>query len=130
MKSAILVIRNNQKSLQFIVIPNEYQELTADDIEIPAFTSEDIPEIELARVWQLLTKLETNKATATGDFPVKLSKLFAAYLAAPLCHIINSRIRRGEYPNLCKFETPIPVPKHHLPKSTSNLKNISGLLTR
>ena len=114
---------------KFTAIPNEYQELKADDIQIPAFTPEDIPEIEPARVWQLLAKLETNKATAPGDFPVKLSKLFAAYLAEPLCDIINTSIRRGEYPNLYKFETSTPVPKHHPPKSTSDLRNISGLLT-
>ena len=114
---------------KFAAIPNEYQELKAEDIEIPAYTSDDIPEVEPVRVWQLLAKLKTNKATAPGDFPVKLSKLFAAYLAEPLCDIINTSIRRGEYPNLYKFEISTPVPKNHPPKSTSDLRNISGLLT-
>ena len=51
---------------KFTALPNEYQELKADDIEIPAFTSEDIPEVEPAKVWQLLAKLKTQSHSTWG----------------------------------------------------------------
>ena len=75
------------------------------------FSKDEIPQFEPARVWQLLAKLKTNKATPPGDFPVMLSKMFAAYLAEPLCDIINTSIRRGEYPNLYKFLNINPSPQ-------------------
>ena len=60
---------------------------------------------------------------------MKLIKLFAAYLAEPLTDIINTSIRRGEYPRIYKFEVSTPVPKQFPPQSVSHLRNISGLLT-
>ena len=82
-----------------------------------------------SQVWLILSKLKTNKATVPGDFPVKLIQLFAAYLAEPLTDIINTSIRRGEYPKIYKFEVSTPVPKQFPPLSVSQLRNISGLLT-
>ena len=80
-------------------------------------------------MWLLLSQLKTNKSTPPGDFPVKLSKMFAAYLAEPLCDVINTSVRRGEYPKIYKFEVSTPVPKQYPPKDTSEIRNISGLLT-
>ena len=80
-------------------------------------------------MWLLLTQLKTNKATVPGDFPVKLIKMFAAYLAEPLTDIFNTSVRRGEYPQIYKFEVCTPVPKSFPVKSTSEIRNISGLLT-
>ena len=73
--------------------------------------------------------MQTNKATVPGDVPVKLIKFFAAYLAEPLADIINTSIKRGEYPNIYKFEVSTPVPKVYPPQKISQLRNISGLLT-
>ena len=86
-------------------------------------------QFEAARVWLLLSKIRTNKATVQGDFPPKLIKMFAAYLAEPLTDVINTSIRRGEYPDIYKFEISTPVPKNHPPRTTSDMRNISGLLT-
>ena len=80
-------------------------------------------------MWLLLTQLKTNKATVPGDFPAKLIKIFAAYLAEPFTDIINTSVRRGEYPKIYKFEISTPVPKKYPPKNTSEIRNISGLLT-
>ena len=113
----------------FASIPNEYQELKNENITFPQFSPDEIPQFEPAQVWKLLAQLKTNKATPPGDFPAKLSKMFAAYLAEPLCHIINTSIRRGEYPDLWKFEVSTPVPKKYPPKNISDMRNISGLLT-
>ena len=41
---------------------------------------------------------------------------------------MNTSIRRGEYPQIYKFEVCTPVPKCYPPKDTSQIRNISGLL--
>ena len=109
-------------------IPNQYEKQKTEDISFPPFTQEEIPQIEPSRVWVLLSQLKTNKANVPGDFPAKLSKMFAACLAEPLADIINTSIRRGEYPNLYKIEVSTPVPKKYPPRSTSEIRNISGLI--
>ena len=113
---------------KFCSIPNEYDPLHKDDIQVPHFSNEDIPQFEPAHVWFHLARLKTNKATVPGDFPAKLTKLFAAYLAEPFADIVNTSIRRGEYPQLYKFEYSTPVPKSYPPKNLSEIRNISGLL--
>ena len=80
-------------------------------------------------MWQLLAQLKTNKATVPGDFSATLSKHFAAYIADPLADIINTSMTRGEYPQIYKFEVCTPVPKCYPPLTTSQVRNISGLLT-
>ena len=89
---------------KFASIQNEYSALKAGDIDIPEFSDSEIPQFAVSDVWQLLAKLPTNKATVPGDFPAKLIKLFAAYLAEPLSDVINTSVRRGEYPSIYKFE--------------------------
>ena len=74
-----------------------------------------------------MSELKTNKATVSGDIPAKIIKMFAAFLADPLCDIINTGIRRGEYPNIYKKEISTPVPKKFPPKDLSEVRNISGL---
>ena len=112
---------------QFAKIQNEYKPLKEDDIYIPTFTSKDVPVFQPAQVWFALCKLNTDRATVPGDFPAKLAKTFAAYLAEPLADIINTSVRRGEYPNIYKFEVSTPVPKVYPTQSTAQLRNISGL---
>ena len=58
----------------------------------------------------------------------KLSKHYAAYLSEPLADILNTSVRRGEYPKIYKFEISTPVPKVYPTKKVSQLRNISGLL--
>ena len=113
---------------EFSKIQNEYKPLKTVDIEVPAFSESEIPQFNPAEVWAVLTKLSVNKATVTGDLPAKVIKVFAAYLAEPLCDIINTSIRRGEYPNIFKFEISTPVPKIHPTETTKQLRNISGLM--
>ena len=106
---------------KFSSIPNEYQPLKTEDISIPNYSEKDIPQFEPSQVWLLLTQLKTNKATVPGDFPVKLVKMFAAYLAEPLTDIFNTSVRRGEYPQIYMFEVCTPVPKSFPVKSTSEI---------
>ena len=114
---------------KFASIQNEFQSLKEDDINIPCFTEEDVPQFHSSQVWFILSRLETNKATVSGDFPARLIKHFAAYLAEPLSDIFNTGLRRGEYPQLYKYEVSTPVQKVHPTQSVSQMRNISGLLT-
>ena len=98
-------------------------------IQIPPYKNEDIPQFKPSQVWFHLMRLKTNKATTSGDFPAKLIKEFAAYIAEPLTDIINTSIKRGEYPQIYKYEICTPVPKKHPPQTISEVRNISGLLT-
>ena len=113
----------------FTSIPNQFEALRSEELSLSSFSAEEIPQFEPSRVWRLLSKLQTNKSVVAGDFPVKLTKMFAAYLAEPLTDIINTSIRRGEYPKVYKFEISTPVPKKYPPKDLSEIRNISGLLT-
>ena len=96
---------------QFAKIQNEYEPLNKDDICIPPFANKDNPQFHPAQVWDMLVKIKTNKSTAPGDFPAKLIKVFAAYLAEPLADIFNTSLRKGGYPKIYKFEICTPVPK-------------------
>ena len=103
---------------KFCEIPNKFDALQKDDIVIPEYDEKSLPQFSPADVWIKLTELKPNKSTVPGDLPAKLVKLFAPYIAEPLCHIINESIKRGEYPQIYKNETCTPVPKKHPPEST------------
>ena len=75
---------------KFASIQNEYDPLITEDINIPHFEESDIPYFHPAQVWFALSRLDTNKATVPGDFPATLIKQFA--------DILNTSVRRGEYP--------------------------------
>ena len=113
---------------QFCSIQNQYEQINKDDIEIPQFTERQVWQLHQSQVWLALSRIATNKSTVPGDFPAKLIKYFAAYLAEPLTHIFNTSIRRGEYPKIYKFEICTPVPKVNSPEDVTQLRNISGLL--
>ena len=94
---------------KFASIQNEYDALKTEDINVPHFEESDIPYFHPAQVWFALSRLDTNKATVPGDFPATLIKQFAAYLAEPFVDILNTSVRRGEYPRIYKFEICTPV---------------------
>ena len=85
---------------KFSSIPNQYDPLNSDDISVPTFSEKDVPQFHPSQVWLLLTQLKTNKATVPGDFPAKLIKMFAAYIAEPLTDIVNTSVRRGNTQNI------------------------------
>ena len=114
---------------KFSSIQNQYDPLKKEDIDIPQFSDKDIPQFHPAQVWLHLAQLKTKKATVPGDFPATLIKQFATYIAEPLMDIIIASVRRGEYTQLYKFEVCTPVPKCYPTKTTSQVRNISGLLT-
>ena len=114
---------------KFASIQNEYDALKTEDISVPPFNESEIPQFHPAQIWFALSRLDINKATVPGDFPAKLIKYFAAYLTDPFTDILNTSIKRGEYPEIYKFEISTPVPKSYPTLDVSQLRNISGLLT-
>ena len=66
---------------RFSSIQNEYDPIQKDAINIPKYEECEIPKFHPSQVWFVLSRMDTNKATVPGDFPAKLIKIFAAYLA-------------------------------------------------
>ena len=113
----------------FSDIPNQYEQLKKEDINIPDFQNEDIPQFKIVQVWDKLTQLKTNKSSVKGDIPSRIFKEFAVYIAVPLAHVYDSCLQQGAYPAVYKFEISTPVPKKHPVEHINQLRNILGLLT-
>ena len=96
---------------QFSSIPNEYNALKKEDIRIPPYSTDEVPQFLPAQVWFALSRIHTNKATVDGDIPAAIIKKFAAYFCEPLTHMLNNCMSTGVYPKIYKFETCTPVPK-------------------
>ena len=114
---------------KFSRVSQEYDPLKNEDIEVPEFDEETIPCFLPSDVQKNLESIKVNKSVPPGDIPPILVRKFAAQLSVPLCHIINSKIRLGQWSKLYKSESVTPVPKVFPPKSPEDLRNISGLLT-
>ena len=112
---------------RFAKIQNEYEPINPKNIEIPTFSKGDIPQFSVNQVWIELAKLNSRKSFIIGDIPPKIIKKIAAYIAEPLTDIINTSIKRGEYPNIYKHEIITPIPKVFPCSSLDQLRNISGL---
>ena len=112
----------------FSEIPNQYNPLHMEDIEICPFDADKIPQFECAQVWQKLSQMKTKKSAIQGDMPAKLFKTFAAYFSEPLTDIINCSISSGQYPEIWKTEIVTPIPKTFPTLKTTDVRNISGLL--
>ena len=112
----------------FSEISLEYDSLRAEDINIPDFGENDIPQFTTKEVESVMKEMDPNKSNVTGDIPAKILKKFACFLALPISNVINSSIREGVWPDICKLEIVTPVPKQFPPKEIDHLRNISGLL--
>ena len=106
----------------------EYEKLKTEDIKIPAFSENEIPQFTEEEVQMILSEMDPNKSNVNGDFPAKLLKTFDGFFAKPVTDIINSSIRQGRWPDIFKLETVTPVPKEYPIKTIDHLRNISGLI--
>ena len=109
----------------FSKIPNEYDQIKKDDIDIPPIKNSEIPQFKPVQAWMLLSNLKINKSTVKGDIPAKLYKEFAAFIAEPLSHVYNAILMQGEYPRIYKFETCTPVPKKYPVEKMENMVSLS-----
>ena len=85
---------------KFSSIQNEYDPLNAEDISIPPFTEENSHILTCTSVANSLSAEDKQGYTIPGDFPAKLTKIFAAYHAEPFADIINTSVKRREYPKI------------------------------
>ena len=84
--------------------------------------------ITYEKVKQHLEQIKVNKSTAPGDIPAKIIKELAPHLCIPVADIINTAIKRGQWPKLYKIETITPIPKEYPPDTCEMLRPISILL--
>lgn len=61
--------------------------------------------------YQLLSKLNTNKAAGSDNLHPKIILLFADCIVKPLTAIYNSSLRQQTFPTKWKLSTIIPIPK-------------------
>ena len=106
-------------------VANRYEPLEDNDIDLPEVPKGSYPKITVKVLYNYLTKIKTNTATVHNDIPAKVIKKYAKYLCYPLCHIINTQIRRGEFPNIWKIEQVTPIPKVYPALLRSQLRKIS-----
>ena len=112
---------------KFAQVSQEYDEVKVGDVKIPEYSHEDIPIITETKVKEYLDKVNVKPSQVENDIPAKLVKRFSQQLAPPLCTLINTVIRKGQWPNRWKHEIVTPVPKEFPPKNIGELRPISGL---
>ena len=101
----------SSKLTQLLTDLNQYDPLTDNDVDLPPIPEDSVPQIAIEDVYNALLRINTKSSTVTDDIPAKVIKMFAAEIASPLAHIIETSIIRGEFANLWKLETVTPVPK-------------------
>ena len=114
---------------KFAEVSQQYEEIKPEEIDIPFFSDDDIPEISEAEVTATLMELDVNKSDVKDDIPAKILKEFAPLLGRPVADLINTCIKQGAWPDIFKLEMVTPVPKvQGVPKNVDELRNISGLM--
>ena len=93
----------------------------------PPVEESSVPQFTPLQVLEQLLKLKSKKATASDDIPAEILKEYAEYVCEPLCHLLNSCIRRGEYPRIWKMEAQTPILKEFPILNIDMLRNISIL---
>ena len=83
--------------------------------------------LKVKQVEDYIKKIKTKPSTPPEYIPAKIVKRFSKYLATPLTHILNTCLKRGEWPDIWKIEAITPVPKSHPPETREELRPISGL---
>ena len=106
---------------------NSYEPLKSENIILPEVPEGSIPYVTSTLVETYIKNIKTKPSTPPGDIPALLVKRFSNYLSKPLTHIINSCLKRGEWPTLWKVEAITPVPKIIPPLKMNKLRPISGL---
>ena len=112
---------------KFSKVSQEYEPIKEGDVKIPEFKEEDIPTITERKVEEFLGKINLKPSQIEGDIPAQVVKRFSKQLAKPICTIINTAIRKGQWPDRWKHEMVTPVPKEYPPKTVNELRPISGL---
>ena len=75
----------------------------------------------------LITSMETSKASGPNSIPTKILKLFKKEFSKPLSDIINLSFNQGVFPNLLKIANVIPIHKKGDKLDCNNYRPISLL---
>ena len=66
---------------EFSSISQEYEKLKTEDVKVPPFNHDDVPNISATTVKTFLTQISIHKATVKSDIPPKILKAFASELS-------------------------------------------------
>ena len=111
----------------FAKISNLYQPLKDEDIDIPCFEdSKPHPLFQPHEIHKKIQKMKKKASNVPGDVPWKIIREFSVELAEPLSNIFNSATLAGIWPDHWKHEYVTPVPKVYPPRTTDDLRKISG----
>ena len=88
-------VQSEMIATKFAEISQEYDKLSKEDIEIPAFSESDYPIITESDVRKALEDMDTSKSNVDGDIPCKILKQFSSQISLPLANALNSSIRQG-----------------------------------
>jgi exonuclease III len=105
----------------------EYDKLKKEDVKIPLFEASEVPVINVTNVKNVIMSMNNKPGQSHEEVPPKLMKRLAPELAIPLTDIINTCIKRGEWPDEWKKEITTPIPKEFPPRNISELRPIAGL---
>ena len=112
---------------QYAKISNQYKPLKSEDLDCSNMTdSKPLPLFDPYQVYLKIKKMKKKSSTILNDVPWKVIYEYSVELSEPLCHIFNSAILDGIWPNSWKREVVTPVPKVFPPKKASDLRKISG----
>jgi hypothetical protein len=78
-------------------------------------------------VYNILTNIDTRKATHSDDFPSWVSKDNPEAISVPLTNIINTILKEHRFPQKWKEAEIVPVPKSTNPSSLKDYRPISLL---
>ena len=96
----------------FVSVSEHLPRLTRDN---DVFAVDDeLPDryiISVDTTFEVLSRIQVNKATGPDTIPAWVLKNYAAILAAPLTAIFNCSLREGTLPNEWKMANVIPLPK-------------------
>ena len=96
-------------------------------MNIPPTPEGSVFQISPLQVLYQLLKLKVKKSTGPHDIPPEIILEYAEFLCVPLSHILSTCVKRGEYPQIWKVESQIPIPKEYPVTNIEGLRNISIL---
>lgn len=105
---------------------NEHFRSIAEDLPhldssfLPAYLPSPVkcPFIECQQVYKLLSKINLQKSSITGDLPVRILREFSYELCVPLADILNVSFETCIIPNSWKHAQIVPIPKKTTPTIT------------
>ena len=108
----------NKINEHFISIAEDLPHL--DSSFLPAYLPSPVkcPFIECQQVYKLLSKINLQKSSITGDLPVRILREFSYELCVPLADILNVSFEICIIPNSWKHAQIVPIPKKNTPTIT------------